>query len=386
MSRSLRRSISVAAALLLALAAAGCASAPAPSAGSGTGSGDEGSAKNWQQASEQIVEQTLADEGIPGAAISATRDGEEWEFVTGEADTESKTPVELSAPFAYRSITKSFTGTAILMFVDKGSIGLDEPVAKYVEGVPSGDVITIRMLLGMRSGLPEYTKSESFQQLLGEDPTRSWSDSEILELAFQQPMAFEPGTEYKYTNTNTVVLGQVLESVRGRSWSTVVDEMLLGPLKLDSVDYPDNRAKPEGTAVPYHVHENDELETLPDVRASLFSAAGGLFGTVGDLRTWAAALGSAELLLQGKTADERFADPSPTDGDPTSPLYDKYGLGMGEFHGWIGHTGVGLGYQALAMYHPETGDSIAIVMNGAGADPDVPAKLFEKLLAEWDEK
>src|SRR5204862_6876145 len=98
--------------------------------------------------------------------------------------------------------------TGILMLADQGKLGLDDPIDRYVKGVPSGDRITLRQLAQMRSGLDNYaddTKKELPTQHL-----RQWKPQEVLEVAFRNPLLFPPGTKLDYRNSNTVLLGLVV--------------------------------------------------------------------------------------------------------------------------------------------------------------------------------
>ena len=81
-------------------------------------------------------------------------------------------------------------------------------------------------------------------------------------------------------------------------------------------------------------------------------------------------------MLSTEQQSSRLADMSDTSVDHASPYYDAYGLGIGRLEDWIGHTGNGLGYQALAMYDPSTRTSVAILINATGDDPDLPAHIF----------
>ncbi|GIT79477.1 beta-lactamase [Leifsonia sp. LS1] len=361
------------AASLVVLLAAGCA---ARQEGTAT------PADAWQQAAQSALDDALRTTGIPGGAITVTHGDTTWTGVAGLADVASGRKVSVDDRFAYRSITKSYTVTAILQLVDEGRLSLDDPVSKYVDGVPEGDRITLRDLARMRSGLPNYSATPAFQDALRIDLTRDWTDAEILQAAFSEPNDFAPDERYEYSNTNTILLGEVLQKVTGKPWYEVVQEAILTPRGLSTATYPDSDPIPSPLAEPYQAAgEGQDPELIPAIPANSLSAAGGFAGTIRDLGRWARILGTGELLAE-KTAEQRTSEASlsPTTDDPNSPFYDAYGMGMGEIDGWIGHTGNGLGYQALAMYDPATGDSVAIVLNGTGDDHDAPAHLFQKLL------
>ena len=125
------------------------------------------------------------------------------------------------------SNSKAFTITAILMLADQGKLGLDDPIDRFVEGVPSGNQITLRQLAAMRSGLYDY--SDDTNPKLPQQPFRQWTPHELLEIAFHHPLLFPPGGEFDYSNTNTVLLGVVVEKVSGQSLASFIEQNILKP-------------------------------------------------------------------------------------------------------------------------------------------------------------
>ena len=118
------------------------------------------------------------------------------------------------------SITKSFTGTVVLQLVDEGWLGLDDPISRHLAGVPNGDNITIRQLLNMTSGLYNYSEDRGFNESLDADPGRVWTPEELLAIGLGRQPYFPPGTGFHYSNTNSVLLGKLVEAGDGRSIGT----------------------------------------------------------------------------------------------------------------------------------------------------------------------
>lgn len=314
--------------------------------------------------------------GVPGAALLVTgEDGSESLALYGE--TSPGAPTAEDSRFSYRSITKSLVGTVILQLADEGQLTLDSPVADFLSDVPHGDTITIAELGAMRSGLPNYSAMAGLGELLSADPDRAVPVSELLTLAFSEPMEFEPGTAYEYSNTNTLLLGEVIEKVTGTPWPVAVDERILQPLGLSSVEY--GFVTPTLDAIGFQIAGPGMTEELPTVAPEWFGASGGLTGDIYDLAAWGKELGTGTTLTP-ETQRLRVETLNSTQDDPKSPYYDRYGFAMGEIDGWIGHTGNGLGFQSLVMHHPGEGKTVAILVNGTGEDPDLPAGLFKKLL------
>lgn len=363
---------------LVALAAvlplAACAGSTAPAVPAETSAPILGELPNSEKLAS-VAREVLDEAGVPGGAVLVTAvDGSESLAVFGEAAPSRA--VDAGSVFAYRSITKSFVGTVILQLAEEGRLDLDEPVSEYVAGVPGGDEITLAQLGTMRSGLPNYSATQGLGELLSEDPSREPAVSELLDLAFAEPAVFAAGSAYKYSNTNTLLLGEVIESVTGDSWQIAMEQRILRPLGMDSASY--GFTASELDAAGFQLQAGEVLEQLPVVAPGWFGAAGGLVGDIEDLAAWGRALGSGSLLQEG-TQQERLGMFGPIDDDPASPFYDRYGFAMGEIDGWIGHTGTGLGFQALTMYDPGSGREIAILINGTGEDPDLPAKVFKAI-------
>ena len=105
--------------------------------------------------------------GIPGAIVGLSIPGRiDYTTAVGVADTATGVPLSAADHTRIGSVTKTFTGTALLQLVDKGLVSLSDPISRYVDGVPSGDVITLDMLGRMRSGLPSYTDSKDTTRMI----------------------------------------------------------------------------------------------------------------------------------------------------------------------------------------------------------------------------
>lgn len=322
------------------------------------------------------VEESLAGSGVPGGAVIVTADdGARTLVAFGEAAADR--PAEERTSFAYRSITKSLVGTVVLQLVEEGRVDLDAPIASYVDGVPGGETITVRQLGTMRSGLANYSAQPGLGEMLSTDPAREPAVSELLELAYPASPVFEPGAAYEYSNTNTLLLGEIVERVTGDPWRTAVDQRIARPLGLGTLEY--GFGDPGVDAAAHQLENGAVVEELPVVAPGWFGAAGGMTGDVADLASWGRALGSGSL-LDDATQRERIDQLGPISDDEASPFYDRYGFAMGELRGWIGHTGNGLGFQSLVMYDPESARVVGILVNGTGENPDLPADVFQDLL------
>ena len=330
---------------------------------------------------QRTIDEALIAKRIPGAAVSIRQGDMRWTSNAGIANVATGAAPTPDTTFAYRSVTKSFVTTVVIELADEGLIGLDDPVGRYVSGVPGGDEITIRQLAEMRSGLFSYTKSAAFVEELLADPGRAWTQKELLAFAFDEPLQFTPGTSYEYSNSNTVLLGEVIEAATGNAWSEEVRRRISRKLGLSSVVDQGAGAMPTPNAVGYvDVGDGTGPEPLDEFNASGAGASGALVGVVGDLERWGKALGTGELISRREFV-ARLKSFGSTAPDPSSPEYDSYGFGMGEISGYIGHTGSGLGFESLVMYDRANDRTITILVNaGNPGDSDAPADIFHELL------
>jgi D-alanyl-D-alanine carboxypeptidase len=108
-------------------------------------------------------------------------------------------------------------GGVVLQLVDRHKLRLNDPIGRYIRGVPDGNLITIRELAEMRSGLPSYTRSEAFVKKLQANPFRSWTPQQLLSYSYSQKLLFKPGMSFDYSNTNTVLLGLLVQRLSGES-------------------------------------------------------------------------------------------------------------------------------------------------------------------------
>lgn len=330
-----------------------------------------------QTSLQQTVEQTMAEYGVPGAAVGVwIPDEGTWTTAVGTADLENRVAVDTSMQWPLRSITKSYTVTLILQLVDEGVISLDDTIDEYVEGVTDGDRITLRDLAGMTSGNADYT-NEEFMQAFVEDPEQIFTLDDLNAFMLHKPAEFAPGAEKVYNNANINLLGAVIEQVTGQSFDEVLRERILEPVsQADTAYLVDASSWDAPHAVGYSPDEGG-LAPQP-TNLSIYGPAGSMVSSLDDGRVWAEMLGTGAL-LESATQRERL------EGAPleAGPPYDIYALGVGETDGWWGHNGEGFGFTAALFHQPDSGASIVVFTNLSGEVTGAhPAdQLFRRLAA-----
>lgn len=339
------------------------------------------------QTLRQILIDNMDEYGIPGALAGVWIPGEGKLIIEeGVSDLDSDEPIKRGDHARIGSITKSYTVTVILQLVEEGVISIDDPLSKYFPAVKNSDA-TIRDLANMRSGIFNYTEDKAFGMLLIEDLLRKWAPQELVDVADMNAPYFTPDGGWHYSNTNTVILGMIIEQVTGNFVGDEIQERIIEPLGLGGTIYPVSPDIPFPFSKGYL--ELDPEMGLSDVTLSDPSSSAGsgaMISTLQDMRRWGKALGMGTLLIE-ETQQERIDSLAPIvfdpcdDDDPerpkrSCPEYDKYGLGIGEINGWIGHTGEGIGYTLLVMFNPQNESIVAIIMNRSGVGKHVPTKVF----------
>lgn len=360
----MRASVIALAVTTLLLAASGCgqesgstqSSTSAPPASSATAkSVDDALAQRLDAA----IKQAMTTTGVPGAIVGIWGPDGDYVRAFGVADKSTRAPMKTDFYSRIGSVTKTFTVTAVLQLADEGKLGLDDPVAEYVPGVPLGDRITLRQLARMQSGLFNYSASPEFQKAMFADPRRAFTPRELLSYALAEPNQFPPGERFDYCNTNTILLGLVVQKVSGEPLNSYVHDKILAPLGMSHTSFPTTNAFPDPHAQGYTVQTADGKEaTATDWDPSWGWAAGAMISTLDDMRIWAVALATGKLLTP-QMQEQRLQ----TVGSPGMPPQDGYGLGIFNLGGWIGHNGSLPGYQTVVVHLPQKQTSLVIMTN-----------------------
>jgi len=276
--------------------------------------------------------------------------------------------------FRVGSISKPFVATMVLQLVDEGRVDLDEPLSTYLPETPVGGDVTIRDLLRHRSGLPNYTASDDFFTDALADRARVFTPEEILGyIAAISPD--RPGQTFVYSNTNFILLGQLIEHVEATDLNTALIDRVGAPLGLEVTHFAvGGEPAIDGLAGGWSPDVVDGDPAAPyDSIASGAWAAGSLVSTSGELGTFMGALVGGELVSETALAEM------------TTPGPDDYGLGLGVLEisagrRLYGHDGQIFGYLSFMAIEPGTGDTLVILTNN---DALQPSELAERILDDW---
>ncbi|MGY0237056.1 serine hydrolase domain-containing protein [Longispora urticae] len=335
--------------------------------------------------------QTILDEmRVPGAVVMITsRDRGDWTETFGKRALTGDLRVTAQDHFRIGSNTKTLTGTVILQLVQEGKLALVDPVSKYRPDVPNGDNITVTQLLDMRSGLYNYSEDEQFNVQLDTNPGRVWKQEELLAIAFGKQPYFAPGAGFHYSNTNTILLGLIIEKLTGRPLQDEFRTRIFEPVGMPETRMPviDDVAIPAPHPQGYLFGTN--VSTLTDAalpaaeqaaakagtllptdhtsdNPSWTWAAGGAISTAGDLTRYVKALVGGGLL---NAATQKIRIDSVQPSDPANPGGAGYGLGIAKFGPLYGHDGQLPGFNSFMAGDPVR-DVTVVVLTSLTAGPD----------------
>ncbi|MFD1277074.1 serine hydrolase domain-containing protein [Streptomyces kaempferi] len=309
------------------------------------------------------VRQVMGEAGVPGVTVGLWTHGQgTYVRSFGAADRSDGRKMSPDLYTRIGSETKTFTVTALLKLVDEGRVGLDDPIGRYVGGVPGGDGITLRDLAGMRSGLFNYTDDPAFFKALTSDPQRPFTPPQLLSYAFGHRPLFPPGRKFSYSNTNLILLGMVVERAGGMPPRTT--SARTSSRRRHGPHAPPGRRGLPGPARPGLHRPDRERRGRGDRRwnPSWAWTASAMISNLDDLHTWARTVATGVLpdgtTLIGSTTQKQRLTTLPT----TIPGAG-YGLGIFDVQGWIGHNGSMPGYESLTVYLPSAQATLVVLLN-----------------------
>jgi D-alanyl-D-alanine carboxypeptidase len=313
-----------------------------------------------QQQMQAMVDNVMEQASIPGCIVGVWVPGMgEWVAAIGEADIASGRAMTTEDKVRIASNTKTFTATLVLQLADEGKLGLDDPLEKYVTGVPYGGEITIRQLLNMTAGVFSFSEDEGFLDAFTADPLMEMTPGESLDIALAHPPDFPPGQGWHYSDTNYEILGMIVEQVTGRAIEDEVQARIIEPLGLKNTSFPTTPDMPEGYARGYVLEDDGKLADYTRVSPSVPWAGGAMISNLDDLKIWAKALSSSELLSAEMHEEQlgwvKIPDLENVDG--------RYGLGIMGLGGFQGHNGAIFGYNSSVLYLPDDDATIVVLVN-----------------------
>lgn len=318
-------------------------------------------------AAVSAVHRTALAQGAPGALTRIDEGHLSRHVATGEADTAAHTRMDTGRRFRVGSVSKTFTAVVLLQLVAEGRIELDAPANRYLPEPLPDDRITVRHLLSHRSGLYDYTNDMFQHTVPGFEAVRNkvFSYQDLIDLSTARPLNNEPGAAYSYSNTNFVVLGQLIEHTTGTPVATHYRKRIFTPLRLRNTSYVHPRTSLSGSYARGYLRQDDTTLPLVDSTEQTVSwaqSAGAVISNGKDLNRFFSALLSGRLLPAEQLRDMTTMVPVTADGK------QSYGLGLrGRTLSCgttvYGHTGTVQGYYTYAFTTSDGARSMTSLAN-----------------------
>lgn len=294
-------------------------------------------------------------------------------------------PMTIADRMRIGSTSKTFIAKLILREMDRGTLTLDSKLSQFVTGVPDGNIITIRDMLTMRSGVYDYQTNAAFRNF-GINPVGYCVEpTSQLKYIRGNSNPTPPDTKFEYTNSNYILLGEVLRVVTGRDWRDLIQNDILTPLGMTETTIPAHQdwMMPNPSAHGFGVHmwgawaglDQDQTNFNPDV----FGCAGAMISSARDLQIWGAKGLRDGFLLKPEThlLQQTFFHDEPYSFE--GPTVFGYGLGSFRLGRWLGHDGSVPGFTAQCMYDPVTGAVFAGLENYQSPDVAIFSKVFRRI-------
>jgi D-alanyl-D-alanine carboxypeptidase len=276
--------------------------------------------------------------------------------------------------FSIGSISKTFVAATLGRLAQRGTIGLDDPLSKYLPDYPNAANISLRQMLNHTSGIKDPFDDQDMAAAILANPATPWTTTQVLSW-IGRPY-FAPGTGYHYSNSNFILLGEVIEKATGQSLASLVRSEFLTPLGLGhtylQTEETVTGAKAHGFMAPASRPRDNSAGTMIPftAEATAFGPAGAFVSTPTDLARWASALYGGNVLDQATLA--AMVDISPTLPYIVRPAR-AYGLGLEEttVDGQVawGHVGHLDGFMSAMEYLPASHVTIVVLENAEWGNP-----------------
>ncbi|MEV7060250.1 serine hydrolase domain-containing protein [Streptomyces microflavus] len=275
---------------------------------------------------QQSLNALVRDIGAPAALASVKdREGRARTYTAGVGDLTTGAKVPREGQVRIGSNTKTFVAVVVLQLVAERRMSLDAFVDTYLPGLVRGKGIdgrriTVRQLLQHTSGLPEYTSH------LGDD-ARYYAPRELLATALRHPADFDPGKSWKYSNTNYVLAGLIVQKVTARPLADEIDRRVIKRIGLRHTYFPApgdasiREPHPHGY---YQESAQTPLRDITEMDPSWGWAAGQMISTNSDLNRFFTALLAGRLIPPAQLAQMRTTVPAEATFGPGA----RYGLGL----------------------------------------------------------
>ena len=277
--------------------------------------------------------------GFDGMIVYVDKAGKPPVFYTaGWKNRKNKIPADPQSLFKIGSISKLYVAVAVAKLVNDKRLSLDKTLADYfpelVGRIENADKITLRMMVQHRSGIPNYTDYGYW-----DNPPNTKGKKETLEIALDLPANFEPDEDYGYSNTNYLLIGEILDNTLGYSHRQYIKQEILIPLELNNTYSLLSEVNLEEVASGYYVGYEEDMKLVYDV----VGTSGSMVATAEDVGIFLRALNDGSVFDEGE-----------------QEIYSSIYV--------YEHGGLVPGYQCLAEYHKDIDTVVVQFVNTTDFD------------------
>jgi D-alanyl-D-alanine carboxypeptidase len=338
-------------------------------------------AKRADAALDRALKELVAMEGGPPGVIAVVQRAQSREVHTfGVANLENNRRMKVDDRMRIASTSKAFSGAVALSLVSKGVLSLDDTIAEHLSDLPdpppdTWSEVTLRQLLNHTSGLPDYTDRDSeFRNAVIANPTHPDPPEKLITYAYDLnngDLLFPPGTQYKYSNSDNIAVGLMVEDATGRTYESQLQEVVYEPLGLRRTTLPAGANLREPFIHGYNL-SLPEPDVSEDFAAGWAWASGGMVSTPADLNTFIRGYVKGQLYDLHTRAQQRQAFEGGGSGPP-GPGKNSAGLGIFRYEtgcGTVwGHTGNIAGYTQFMAASPDGKRSATVSINSQLSPP-----------------
>lgn len=281
-----------------------------------------------------------------------------WDSASGLRSLNPKQWMEPDERFYIYSITKTFTAIVVMRLVENDAILLDDPIVKYVPLLPLPTSITIRSLLNHTGGVPSYTDLSAYMPATKQQPSKSWSFEQVINLTCKSELDFQAGEKWHYSNTGYMLLLLMIESVTNEPFSKAIENYIvknIGLKKTYVAEEVDNGSVTNGYC--RYLNSEERIENITGKYDPWWCKTGLIVSTSNEVTKVYESLFSGKLVNTQSLHQMTEATPIM---QSAGPHFNKpcYGLGLmidpeAGYGGAYGHGGDGPGFNTWSVCYPD---------------------------------
>lgn len=307
--------------------------------------------------------------GGPPGVIALVRRGNRLKVHTaGYADVATERRPRATHHMRVASVAKAFSGGVALSLVSKGALSLDDTIGKWLPDLPAAwHAVTLRQLLNHTSGLPDFTAKRAFKKAVVASLTIAPPPRQLLDFVKDDPLKFSPGSQYRYSNSDNIAVGLMVEAATGHSYEGELQEQVARPLGLARTTLPRGPELPNPYIHGYDFGDDGQPEDISEIFASGWAwASGGIILTPADLNRFIQGYVGGKLFGADVQSQQRQFIAG-GGSEPRGPGRNAAGLALFRYRtrcGTVyGHTGNTFGFTQFAAASADGSRSVTVSIN-----------------------